>query len=121
VTVTHKGKKIDAVAQVTKSGFVFLFDRETGKSLFPVEERAVPTSDLQDEEAWPTQPFPLAPPPFVPQLFTKDEITNISSESHDYVADILDSVRTGELFMPPSTQGPLFSRFRQGRWWEGNG
>ncbi len=108
------------MAQITKSGFVFLLNRETGEPLFPVEERRVPASDLKDEEAWPTQPFPLVPPPFVPQLFTKDEITNISSESHDYVADILDSVRTGELFMPPSTQGTvIFPGFDGGGEWGG--
>jgi quinoprotein glucose dehydrogenase len=58
VTVTHNGKKIDAVAQITKSGFVFLLHRETGEPLFPVEERPVPPSDLKGEETWPVQPFP---------------------------------------------------------------
>ena len=120
VTVTHNGKNIEAVAQITKSGFVFLLDRKTGVPLFPVEERKVPGSDLMNEEAWPTQPFPLVPPPFVPQIFTKDEITNISPESHDYVAAILDSVRTGELFIPPSTQGTIiFPGFDGGGEWGG--
>ncbi|NNE76360.1 MAG: PQQ-binding-like beta-propeller repeat protein, partial [Pricia sp.] len=64
VTVKHEGRSIDAVAQHTKSGFVFLLDRETGKSLFPIEERAVPPSDLKGELASTTQPFPLKPPPF---------------------------------------------------------
>ena len=73
ITVTHKGKKIDAVAQITKSGFVFLLDRETGEPLFPVEERPVPASDLKDEETWPTQPFPLGsaticPPGISPKM-----------------------------------------------------
>jgi quinoprotein glucose dehydrogenase len=120
VTVTHNGRKTEAVAQITKSGFVFLLDRKTGEPLFPVEERKVPGSDLMNEETWPTQPFPLVPPPFVPQIFTKDEITNISPESHDYVAAILDSVRTGELFMPPSTQGTvIFPGFDGGGEWGG--
>jgi quinoprotein glucose dehydrogenase len=120
LTVTHEGKRIEAVAQITKSGFVFLLNRETGEPLFPVEERTVPGSDLKDEEAWPTQPFPMAPPPFVPQLFTENEITNISRESHDYVAAILDSVRTGDLFMPPSTQGTIiFPGFDGGGEWGG--
>ena len=122
VTVTRDGKKIDAVAQITKSGFVFILDRETGEPLFPVEERVVPGSDLKDEVAWPTQPFPLIPPPFVPQLFTENEITSISTESHDYVAAILDSVRTGELFMPPSTRGTIiFPGFDGGGEWGGAG
>ncbi len=120
VTVTHNGKKIDAVAQITKSGFVFMLDRKTGEPLFPVEERPVPVSDLVNELTWPSQPFPTIPPPFVPQIFTRDEITNVSPESHKYVADILDSVRTGELFMPPSTQGTIiFPGFDGGGEWGG--
>lgn len=120
LTVTHKGKKVDAVAQITKSGFVFLLDRETGEPLFPVEERPVPASDLSGEEAWPTQPFPLSPPPFVPQVFTVGEVTNISKESHDYVSGILPNVRTGKPFIPPSTQGTvIFPGFDGGGEWGG--
>ena len=64
--------------------------------------------------------FLRLPPPFVPQLFTKNEITNISSESHDYVARIFDSVRTGEMFIPPSTQGTMiFPGFDGGGEWGG--
>ncbi|OFY61243.1 MAG: pyrrolo-quinoline quinone [Bacteroidetes bacterium GWF2_41_9] len=120
LTVIHNGKKIDAVAQITKSGFVFLLDRETGKPLFPVEEISVPGSDLKDEETWPSQPIPKAPPPFVPQIFTENEITNISPESYNFVAGFLASVRTGELFMPPSTQGTIiFPGFDGGGEWGG--
>lgn len=120
LTVTHNGKKIDAVAQITKSGFVFLLDRETGEPLFPVEEKPVPGSDLKDEEAWPSQPFPKFPPPFVPQIFTENEITNISPESYNYVAGFLASVRTGGLFIPPSTQGTIiFPGFDGGGEWGG--
>ncbi len=120
LTVTRNGESIDAVAQITKSGFVFVLNRETGEPLFPVKERPVPGSDLRDEETWPSQPFPEAPPPFVPQIFTENEITNISPESHNYVADILATVRTGELFMPPSTQGTIiFPGFDGGGEWGG--
>ena len=120
LTVTHNGKKIDAVAQITKSGFVFLLNRDTGEPLFPVKEKTVPHSELKNEETWPTQPFPEIPPPFVPQLFTENEITNISRESHDYVAQILASVKTGELFIPPSTQGTMiFPGFDGGGEWGG--
>src|SRR6185295_7898455 len=62
VRVTREGKKVDAVAQITKSGHVFLFDRETGRPLFPIEERPAPPSDLQQEQAWPTQSLPVQPP-----------------------------------------------------------
>ncbi len=120
VTVTHNGKKIDAVAQITKSGLVFLLNRETGKPLFPVEERPVPGSDLKGEEAWPTQPFPVSPPPFCPQTFTEKDITNISPESHAYVAGILAKTRTGKIFIPPSTQGTvIFPGFDGGGEWGG--
>ncbi len=120
VTVIHAGKKTDAVAQITKWGYVFLFNRETGEPLFPVMERPVPRSDLQNEETWPVQPFPSAPPPFMPQLFTENEITDITPESHEFVADSLARVRTGELFIPPSTQGTMiFPGFDGGGEWGG--
>ena len=120
LTVDHDGKKIDAVAQITKSGMVFLLDRETGVPLFPVEERQVPASDLKGEKAWPTQPFSLAIPPFTPQVFSDDEITNLSPESHAYVSEILSKTKRGSLFMPPSTQGTvIFPGFDGGGEWGG--
>ncbi len=120
ITVTHDGKRIDAVAQVTKSGHVFLFDRATGKPLFPIEERAAPPSDLQGESAWPTQPFPLKPAPFARQLFTFDEITDISPAAHRAVLDRFSKVRPHTPFMPPSTQGTIiFPGFDGGAEWGG--
>ncbi len=120
VTVTHNGIKIDAVAQVTKSGYVFLLDRDTGKPLFPVEERPVKKSDLKGEKAWPTQPFPLKPPPFARQHFSEDEITDISPEAHEYVKTIWTRTKTGEQFIPPSTQGTMyFPGFDGGAEWGG--
>ncbi|MDZ7604240.1 MAG: PQQ-binding-like beta-propeller repeat protein [Cyclobacteriaceae bacterium] len=120
ITVTHHGEKIDAVAQITKSGFVFLFDRQTGKPLFDIEERPVQQTDLKDEETWPTQPFPTAPPPFAGQKLTMDNVTDISRESHDYVAGILKNVRTGEQFIPPSMQGTvIYPGFDGGGEWGG--
>lgn len=120
VTVIHEGRRVDAVAQITKSGFVFLLDRETGEPLFPVEERPVPASDLKGEEAWPVQPFPVKPPPFSPQTLTMDNITDISPESQEYVASILKEVRTGEPFIPPSLEGTIiFPGFDGGGEWGG--
>ncbi|WP_180539932.1 outer membrane protein assembly factor BamB family protein, partial [Nevskia soli] len=69
VTVQHDGHPVDAVAQTTKSGFVFLFDRDTGKPLFPIEMRKVPKSDVDGEVTAAEQPLPLAPPPFARQVF----------------------------------------------------
>ncbi len=121
ITVVHDGKEIDAVAQVTKSGFVFVFDRETGEPLFPIEERPVQQTDLEGEETWPTQPFPLKPPPFSGQSLTTENITDISKESHDYISGILNNVRTGEQFIPPSRQGSvIYPGFDGGGEWGGS-
>ena len=120
ITVTHSGIKIDAVAQVTKSGYVFLLDRDSGKPLFTIEERPVKKSDLKGEEAWPTQPFPLKPPPFARQQFSKEEITNISPEANEYVKTIWSKTRAGEQFIPPSTEGTMyFPGFDGGAEWGG--
>jgi quinoprotein glucose dehydrogenase len=67
ITVTRKGKKIDAVAQITKQGFVFVFDRVTGKPLFDIVEKKVPKSEFMDERTWPTQPIPILPKPYARQ------------------------------------------------------
>ncbi|WP_216847105.1 PQQ-binding-like beta-propeller repeat protein [Granulicella sp. L60] len=74
LTVTHNGKKVDVIAQADKNGFLYVFDRVTGKPLWPIVERPVPKSDVPGEQAWPTQPFPTAPPPFARQTFTADDI-----------------------------------------------
>ena len=120
VTVEHNGKRIDAVAQHTKSGFLFLLDRESGKPLFPIEERPVPPSDLKGELASLTQPFPIKPPPFTRQSFTEKDITDISRASHDSVAKRLAKLRTGTQFIPPSEQGTVvFPGFDGGGGWGG--
>lgn len=74
ITVNHDGKKIDAVAVASKHGFLFVFDRVTGEPLWPIEERPVPASDMPNERAWPTQPFPTVVPPFNRQIVTVDDI-----------------------------------------------
>lgn len=107
LTVTRDGKRIDAVAQITKSAHVFVFNRETGEPLFPIEERPVPPSDLEGESAWPTQPFPTLPPPFSRQRFNEDDVTNISPESHATVLDRLKRARSDGQFVPPSREGTI--------------
>ncbi|MCY3593613.1 MAG: PQQ-binding-like beta-propeller repeat protein [Bacteroidetes bacterium] len=122
VTVTHEGHRIDAVAQVTKSGHVFLLDRQTGVPLFPVEEQEFPPSDLYGEEAWPTQPIPLKPPPFARQRFDEEDITDISQESHDYVLERFRQVRSNGQFVPPSVEGTIiYPGFDGGAEWGGAG
>jgi membrane-bound PQQ-dependent dehydrogenase (glucose/quinate/shikimate family) len=100
ITVRRNGASIPAVAQVTKMGFVFIFDRATGKPLFPVEERAVPQSDVPNEAAWPTQPFPSKPPALVRQTFTESNITKITAESHRYCAELFHSLKTRGMYTP---------------------
>ena len=107
VTVTHGGQRIDAVAQVTKSGHVFVFERETGKPLFPVREMPVPSSDMPGESAWPTQPVPLRPPPFARQRFTHEDITDVSPGAHRHVLERFVRLRPHVPFMPPSKEGTI--------------
>lgn len=120
VTVQREGKPVDAVAQVTKSGHVFLFNRETGEPLFPIEERPVPPSTLEGESAWPTQPVPLKPAPFSRQVFTEDLITDISPAAHRAVRETFEKLKPHEPFLPPSTEGTIvFPGFDGGAEWGG--
>ena len=120
VTVWHNGRAVDAVAQTTKSGHVFVFNRETGQPLFPIVERQVPKSDLQGESTWPTQPLPLKPPPFARQLFTADEITDLTPEAHRAVLDRFVHLRPHAQFLPPSKEGTIiFPGFDGGGEWGG--
>lgn len=120
VAVKRNGKEVDAVAQITKSGHVFVFDRESGRPLFPMEERPAPASDLEGEAAWPTQPLPLKPPSFSRQKFTEEMATRISPKSHQYVVQRLREARTGRQFIPPSLAGTvIFPGFDGGGEWGG--
>jgi quinoprotein glucose dehydrogenase len=120
LTVTHDGRRVDAVAQITKSGFVFLFDRETGKPLFPVEERQVRASDLRGERSWPTQPVPLLPAPFGRQRFTEADVTDRTPEAHAAVLARLRTLRSDGQFVPPSLEGTVvFPGFDGGGEWGG--
>jgi quinoprotein glucose dehydrogenase len=109
VTVVHKGKRTDAVALVTKLGYVFLFDRATGKPLFPIEEIPVPTvSEMPGEKPWPTQPRPLKPAPFVRQGFRREYVKNIGEEGKLFVEQQLANgqLDTG-IYAPPSLRGAV--------------
>jgi len=120
VTVTHEGRTVDAVAQVTKQGHVFLFERGTGAPLFPIEERPVPASDVEGEAAWPTQPVPVLPPPFARQALTEDLLTERTPAAHAAVLARWRTLRTGRPFIPPSTQGTvIFPGFDGGAEWGG--
>ncbi len=100
--VRHEGKTIDAVAQVSKQGFVWVFDRVTGAPLWPIEERAVPKTDMPGEQTWPTQPFPTKPPPFARQKFTADDLNPyIDAQERARFRDQILSARNEGLFTPP--------------------
>ncbi len=120
VTLEINGERIDAVAQITKAGQIFVFNRETGKPIFPIEEIPVPESDLRGEKAWPTQPSPRLPPPFARRVFDESEVTVLSPEAHRSVLERLHEVRSGGQFIPPSTQGTvIFPGFDGGGEWGG--
>jgi quinoprotein glucose dehydrogenase len=108
LTVRHNGKMVDVVAEAAKEGFVWVFNRETGEPLWPIEERPVPRSDMPGEETWPTQPFPTKPPPFARQSFTaKDLSPFMPSEEREQFRKEMEGARNQGLFTPPSTQNTV--------------
>ena len=120
VTIKNGQRKTDAVAQVTKMGMVFLFNRLSGESLFPIKERAVPRSGLMGEAAWPTQPFPVKPAPFARQYFSESDITGISDSAHAFVKEKVKNAKMGPIFTPPDTNGVVqFPGTRGGAEWGG--
>jgi len=106
VTVTRDGKKVEAVAQITKTGFVFVLDRRTGKPLFPIEERAVPASSIPGERLSRTQPFPLLPPRFTRSGPTEAMLTRRTPAAHAAVLEQFRKLKAGT-FMPPSFAGTI--------------
>ena len=102
LTVRHNGRNVDAVAQVSKQGFIWVFDRVTGAPLWPIEERPVPHTDMPGEETWPTQPFPTKPPPFARQKFTADDLNPyLDAADRARFRDEILSARNEGLFTPP--------------------
>jgi quinoprotein glucose dehydrogenase len=106
VTVTRDGRKVDAVAQVTKTGFVFVLDRKTGTSLFPIEERAVPPSAIDGEQLARTEPVPVKPPPFARSGPTEAMLTRRTPQAHAAVLEQFRALKRG-LFAPPSLEGTI--------------
>jgi quinoprotein glucose dehydrogenase len=114
VDVVVDGKPIAALAQVTKQGFTYVFDRATGEPVWPIEERPVPPSDVPGERAAPTQPFPTKPPPFEAQGVSEDDVIDFTPELREEALAILHEYRIGPLYTPPSlaveggTQGTVY-------------
>ena len=107
VEVKRDGKTIPAVAQTTKMGLLFILDRMTGKPVFGVEERPVPKSDTPGEESWPTEPFPVKPPPLSRMAMTKDEITTRTPEAHAFCAEWFNRVHNEGPYTPFGTTPSL--------------
>lgn len=106
-TITVGGRRVDAVVQLTKQGFVFVFDRVTGKPVWPIEERPVPTSDVVGERAWPTQPFPTKPAAISPQGVSLDDAMDYTPELKAAAQEEMKKYRIGPLYTPPSVAGTL--------------
>lgn len=120
VTVKKDGRSIDAVAQITKLGYIFLLDRANGKPLFPVVEKKVATSTMPYEESCPTQPVPTKPSALCRQKFDENIITDISPEAHDYVLNEAKKYTWGDMYLPPSTKGIVqIPGYRGGAEWSG--
>ena len=119
VTLTVDGQKIDAVAQITKQGHIFVFDRQTGKPVFPIEEKPYPQSDIAGEQTAPTQPLPTKPAPFARQLLTEADL-NPDAENFPELVARFRKLRSGGQFVPPSRQGSVvFPGFDGGAEWGG--
>lgn len=105
ITIKHNGQMIEAVAQITKQGFVFVLNRLTGKPVLPVTEQPVASSDLPGEQAWPTQPIPSLPEPFMRQTFNEIDISTRTPQVHAALLAQYRQLRSGKQYTPFSRQG----------------
>ncbi len=120
VTVTREGRPVDAVAQITKTGFVYVFDRRNGTPLFPIGSRKIPASVVEGEELAESQPYPLRPPPFARQILTEDMLTARTPEARAAALAVFRQLNSHGMFDPPSTKGTIvFPGFDGGGEWGG--
>lgn len=120
-TIEKDGNKIDVVVQATKDGLIYVLDRDSGESLFPIEEKAVPTSGgLAGEHPWPVQKYPSKPAPLSHQVFTEDLITERTPEANKFVRRLYEQYRTDHKFSLPSEKGTLMFGYSGGAEWGGN-
>jgi quinoprotein glucose dehydrogenase len=123
--ITVDGRRIKAVIAANKTGFLYVFDRVTGKPVWPIEERPVPRSTVEGEEAWPTQPFPTKPPPFDRQGFSEADLIDYTPELHEKALQVASHYIMGPLFTPPSVKsddpnGKQGTLVLPGGWGSGN-
>jgi quinoprotein glucose dehydrogenase len=120
VTIRKDGRSRDVAVQQTKAGYLFVFDRDTGEPVFPMEERPVPQSDVQGEQTSPTQPFPVLPEPFALTTLTRDDMFGLTFFGRRWCQKRFDELRYEGMFTPPSEQGSLhFPGFGGGGNWGG--
>lgn len=120
VDIQMNGKIVPAVAQIGKTGFVYLLNRETGIPIFPIEEKPVPASDVKGELASKTQPMPDRPPAFTTQGLTEEKLSRIDDETCQYVLNEFRRYRSEGIFTPPSLKGSVvFPGFHGGGNWSG--
>ncbi len=120
VTIHKDGQPREVAIQQTKAGYLFVFDRDSGEPVFPIEERPVPKSDIPGEETSPTQPFPMLPEPFTRTTLTKDDMYGITFMGRRWCRKRFDELRYDGMFTPPSEQGTLhFPGFGGGGNWGG--
>jgi quinoprotein glucose dehydrogenase len=105
VTVQRGGRPVDAVAQITKTGHTYLFERTKGTPLFPIEQRPMPRGALEGERTAETQPFPVLPPPFARQRLTRDDLTTRTPAAHAAALRTFEEYRTDHPFAAPNTKG----------------
>ena len=108
VEVDHKGSRVEAVLQATKTGYLFVLDRLTGRPLFPVQEMEAPQSDIEGEKSSPTQPAPQAPPPFTPQAIKAEDVWGLTPWDKKQCRDKILALRNEGLYTPPSVNGSVF-------------
>jgi quinoprotein glucose dehydrogenase len=120
VTIRKDGQQRDVAIQQTKAGYLFVFDRDTGEPVFPIEERPVPQSDVPGEQTSPTQPIPVLPEPFTRTTLTRDDMWGMTFLGRSWCRKRFDELRYEGMFTPPSVQGTLhFPGFGGGGNWGG--
>lgn len=120
ITINHKGKKIDALAQITKQGYIYLLDRTNGKPVFSIPEVQVPQDALPGEKPWPTQPIPTLPESFSRQKFGPEDVSDLSPETHKELMERYGLIKNSTQFTPPSKEGNwIFPDFGGGGEWGG--
>ncbi len=120
VTIEINGKKRDVAAQITKHGYIFVFDRDNGKPVFSIEEKSFPMEALPGEEPWPTQPIPTLPEPFARQEFTEVDLSDRNPEVHASLLEKFRKVKDNRMFAPPTKEGVwIFPGFDGGGEWGG--